>query len=80
MPHAGVSRFGVSSDAGAKKQPSSKPEGIGCFRHSPQSGSTESAPTGYGCVATVWLRASCGTLRSSIGISGLPVSRSSMKR
>ncbi len=80
MPHAGVSRFGVSSDAGAKKQPSSKLEGIGCFLHSMQSGNTGSASTGYGCVATVRERASWGTLRSSIGIKGLPVSRSSMNR
>ena len=39
---------------------------------------TIASPIGYGCVAAVACRGSCGTARSSMPISGLPVTRSKM--
>ena len=39
---------------------------------------TSGSPIGYGCVAAVFCRGSCGTGLSSMPMSGLPVSRSRM--
>ncbi len=39
---------------------------------------TIASPIGYGCVAAVACRGSCGTARSSMPISGSPVARSRM--